>query len=219
MTDSYRPRVPKPTFDRRSASVALATLIAAPAIWTGARAQAPSARRKTPSQSEGPFYPVALPADADFDLLRHGSRNYTQGQPCWLEGTVTDLQGRPVRGAQVEIWQCDHAGHYDHPGDGSRMDKSFQGFGKVVVNADGQYRFRTIRPVPYSGRTPHIHLKVRLGTRALLTTQLYVAGEAGNQNDFLWRSLPDEAAKNALTVPFLPSTGGLRASFPVVVEV
>ena len=176
------------------------------------------ASRLTPSQTEGPFYPVKLPQDTDFDLLRNGTLNYSQGQASWLEGTVSDLKGQPVRGAQVEIWQCDHAGHYDHPGDGGRIDKAFQGFGRVTVNAQGAYRFRTMRPVAYSGRAPHIHVKVKLAGRELLTTQLYVAGEALNQRDFLWRSLRDEQDRAALTVPFVPASDGLRAQFALVVQ-
>ncbi|MES2945830.1 MAG: protocatechuate 3,4-dioxygenase [Pseudomonadota bacterium] len=197
-----------------------AALVAAPAIWTLARTSAlaqTSARIATPSQTEGPFYPVALPKDTDFDLLKNGTLSYGNGQPCWLDGSVTDLQGAPVRGAQVEIWQCDHKGHYDHPGDGGRIDKAFQGFGRVAVNAQGEYRFRTIKPVAYDSRTPHIHVKVKLGNRELLTTQLYVAGEALNQRDFLWRALP-EAQRTALTAPFAPSTDGLRAKFDIVVQ-
>ncbi|MGH6638179.1 MAG: intradiol ring-cleavage dioxygenase [Polaromonas sp.] len=202
-------------WSRRTAAVAL---VAMPALWTGAHAQPAPPRRATPRQTEGPFYPVTLPQDADFDLLRNGALNYTHGQASWLEGSVTDLDGKPVRGAQVEIWQCDHAGHYDHPGDGGRIDKAFQGFGRVTVNAQGEYRFRTIRPVAYGNRTPHIHMKVKLGGRELLTTQLYVAGEPLNQRDFLWRNLPGDDARAALTVPFTPAPDGLRALFQVVVE-
>jgi protocatechuate 3,4-dioxygenase beta subunit len=128
---------------------------------------------------------------------------------------VTDLQGKPVSGAQVEIWQCDHAGHYHHPGDGGRADPDFQGFGKVSVGADGSYRFRTIRPVPYSGRTPHIHVKVKLSGRELLTTQLYVEGDPHNERDFLWRRLG--ADRDLLTVAFRAGSDGLQANFPIVV--
>ncbi|MES2508514.1 MAG: protocatechuate 3,4-dioxygenase [Pseudomonadota bacterium] len=198
-----------------------AALIAAPIVWTlsrslSAQAQTSAPRILTPRQTEGPFYPVALPKDADFDLLKNGSLEYRLGQPVWLEGSVTDLQGKPVAGAQVEIWQADHAGHYDHPGDGSRIDKAFQGFGRVAVNAQGEYRFRTIRPVAYSSRTPHIHVKVKLANRELLTTQLYVAGESLNQRDFLWRGMSD-AQRDAVTVPFTASTEGQRARFNIVV--
>lgn len=194
-----------------------AALVAAPLLWTGARAQPAPPRRATPAQTEGPFYPVRLPGDSDFDLLRNGGQTYGRGQPAWLTGQVTDLRGQPLAGAQVEIWQCDEAGHYHHPGDGGRADPAFQGFGRVSVGADGQYRFRTIRPAPYSGRTPHIHVKVRLGRHELLTTQLYVAGDPGNERDFLWRRL-DAHDRGALTVPFLAGSDGLQARFPIVVD-
>jgi len=193
-----------------------AALVAAPALWLGARAQPAPARIPTPSQTEGPFYPVRLPQDADNDLLRNGTLDYRGGQPAWIDGTVTDLDGNPLRGAQVEIWQCDEKGHYHHPGDGDRADAAFQGFGRAAVGADGSWRFRTIRPVPYSGRTPHVHVKVKLGTRELLTTQLYVAGDPGNARDYLWRNLPP-AARDAVTVPFERAADGLQARFPIVV--
>lgn len=198
---------------RRAVSVAL---VALPALWLGPRAQPAAARRATPAQTEGPFYPVVFPKDTDHDLLRNGALTYPEGQGTWLEGSVSDLDGRPVSGAQVEIWQCDGAGHYHHAGDGGRADNRFQGFGRVTVGPDGGYRFRTIRPVAYSGRTPHIHVKVRLGRRELLTTQLYVADDPGNTRDFLWRGL-SAADRDALTAPFAPGPDGLRARFPLVV--
>lgn len=203
-------------WQRRSVAAAL---VAMPALWLGPRAQPGLPRLATPAQTEGPFYPVAIPEDSDFDLLRNGALDYARGQRTWLEGTVSDMAGNPVSGAQVEIWQCDDAGHYHHPGDGSRADKAFQGFGRVVVSRDGRYRFRTIRPVAYGSRTPHIHVKVKLGSRELLTTQLYVAGDPHNERDFLWRNLPGEAARAALTVSFAAGSDGLQANFPIVVRV
>lgn len=214
MTDPHHPPSRSGHLARRQLAVGL---VAAPALWLGARALAAGPLRPTPAQTEGPFYPVALPTDSDFDLLRHGALAYAQGEPAWLDGVVTDLAGRPLRGAQVDIWQCDHAGHYHHPGDGGRADARFQGFGRVLTGADGRYRFRTIRPAPYPGRTPHIHLKVRVGQRELLTTQLYVADEPRNARDFLWRQLSD-TDRAALTVPFQPGADGLRAHFPLVVR-
>ena len=188
-----------------------------PALAQGqAQGQAGAALRRTPAQTEGPFYPVNLPADTDADLLRQGGTAYAKGQPCWLDGQVRGANGQPLAGAVVEIWQCDAAGHYRHPGDGDRADPDFQAFGRVVADAEGRYRFRTIRPVAYSGRTPHIHVKVKQGRRTLLTTQLYVAGDPGNAQDFLWRRL-GEADRAALTVPFTPGADGLRASFDIVV--
>lgn len=194
-----------------------AAVIALPTFWSRARAATSAPLLLTPSQTEGPFYPVALPADIDFDLLRTGAQAYTRGEPAWLGGSVRDAEGRPVRGAQVEIWQCDEGGHYHHPADGGRADPAFQGFGRVSVDGDGRYRFRTLRPVPYGGRTPHIHVKVRLGGRELLTTQVYVQGEPRNARDFLWRRLDGDTERAALTVPFVPAEGGLRAEFAIVV--
>ena len=198
-----------------SRRAAAAALVALPFCWTGTRAQPAAVRRATPRQTEGPFYPAALPQDADADLLRNGALQYAQGQPASVDGVVTDLEGKPVAGAQVEIWQCDHAGRYHHPGDGGRADPHFQGFGRMTVGSDGRYRFRTIRPVPYTGRTPHIHVKVKLGARELLTTQLYVEGDPHNERDFLWRNLGADRA--LVTVPFRTGGDGLQAHFPIVV--
>lgn len=191
-------------------------LAALPLVGLSA-AQANPVMRPTPSQSEGPFYPIEMPADTDFDLLRQGGVAYSRGQPVWLDGVVMDLKGQPVPGAVVEIWQCDVDGHYRHPRDGGRSDPAFQSFGRVAVDAQGRYRFRTIRPAPYQGRTPHIHVKVRLGRRELLTTQVYVDGDPGNARDFLWRSLRDPQDRAALTVAFRPGSDGLTAQFPIVV--
>jgi protocatechuate 3,4-dioxygenase, beta subunit len=199
---------------RRRLIAGAVALLAAPAVWHARIAHA--GQRPTPAQTEGPFYPVRLPDDTDFDLLVQGERRYTQGEPTWLEGTVSDIDGRAVRGATVEIWQCDQHGHYHHPGDGGQADPLFQGFGRVEVSGDGGYRFHTIRPVPYSGRTSHIHLKVKLAGRELLTTQLYVQGEAGNARDVLWRHLSAED-RALITVPFEPGTDGLHARFAIVV--
>ena len=203
-----------PTMPRRRLIASAAAMLIAPTLWRPALAQTP--RALTPAQTEGPFYPTAYPADSDFDLLVQGDRRYSQGTPVWLDGVVTDIDGKPIRGAMVEIWQCDQQGHYHHPQDGGRADPAFQGFGRVSVGAAGEYRFRTIRPVAYSGRTPHIHVKVKLGRRELLTTQLYVDGDSHNERDFLWRSL-DPVQRSALTVPFQAGQDGLAAKFRIVV--
>jgi protocatechuate 3,4-dioxygenase beta subunit len=201
---------------RRDAIGRIAAL-AMPTLLIGLPARSAEPLRLTPAQTEGPFYPIELPQDTDFDLLRQGGLRYARGQPSWLDGTVRDAEGRPVRGAIVEIWQCDVDGHYRHPRDGGHADPAFQSFGRVAVDMEGRYRFHTIRPVAYSGRTPHIHVKVKLAQRTLLTTQLYVEGDPGNDRDPLWRSLRDPLDRAALTVPFGPSSDGLRAQFGIVV--
>jgi protocatechuate 3,4-dioxygenase beta subunit len=86
----------------------------------------------------------------------------------------------------------------------------------VAVNNNGEYRFRTIRPSRYAGRTPHIHVKVKLAQRELLTTQLYVADDPDNERDGLWRRL-SAADRAAITVPFQADAEGLRARFAIVV--
>src|SRR4051794_3515239 len=204
-----------PTSTLLTRRVAGAALVVAPALLLGVRAQQ-AKRRATPAQTEGPFYPVQLPADQDADLLRTGDLRYERGEPATVGGTLTDLEGRPLAGSEVEIWQCDAQGHYHHPGDGNRADAAFQGFGRVQADAQGRWRFRTLRPVPYTGRTPHIHFKVRSGPRELLTTQLYVDGDPHNARDGLWRSLsPQDRA--AVTVPFTPGADGAAAEFPIVI--
>ena len=193
---------------------ASAMLIASTSNLTLAQAK----RRATPSQTEGPYYPVKEPRDADFDLLKNGDRSYSKGRASWVEGVVTDLDGRPLNGGIIEIWQCDENGHYDHPSDGSKIDPTFQGFGRVRLNAEGEFRFRTIRPSPYVGRTPHIHVKIFLGSKELLTTQLYVADDPGNAKDGIWRML-SESDRAAVTSAFVPVADGLRAQYTLSVRV
>ncbi len=200
---------------RRRLIAGAAALIVAPALLRKARAQ--EALRPTPAQTEGPFYPVVMPEDSDADLLANGKLNYAPGQPAWLEGRLTDVTGKALAGATIEIWQCDQQGHYHHPGDGGRADPAFQGFGRAGVGADGSYRFRTLRPAHYAGRTPHIHLKVKLARRELLTTQLYVQGDPHNAQDALWRRLGD-ADRAALTRPFEAVADGVRVRFDLVVQ-
>src|SRR5690606_14976907 len=100
-------------------------------------------------------------------------------------------RGRPVAGARVEIWQCDANGIYLHPRERRRgqRDAAFQGFGHTTTDGAGRFAFRTIVPVPYTGRTPHIHCKVLRAGREVLTTQLYRAGYPRNDSDFLFRRL------------------------------
>lgn len=130
----------------------------------------------TPSQTEGPFYPIVKPQDRDSDLLVLGSAS---GRPAGtvLEfgGTLYDASGMPVHAAVIEIWQTDDNGIYLHPGDRdqARRDVNFQSYGESVTAEDGSYRFRTIMPGSYSTRPRHIHVKVRLEGRELLTTQFY----------------------------------------------
>ena len=175
----------------------------------------------TPAQTEGPFYPDKLPLDRDNDLvLVQGRMDPAKGVITHLHGRILGPDGRPVQGAVIEIWQCDANGVYLHTrgGDRARLDAGFQGFGRFQVGDDGAYRFRTIRPVAYPGRTPHIHVKIRQGDSELLTTQCYVAGDPGNERDGILRSITDDAVRRAVVVDFTPQgdAGELMARFDVV---
>jgi protocatechuate 3,4-dioxygenase beta subunit len=179
-----------------------------------------AALQPTPRQTAGPFYPVDLPLDSDNDLLKvMGQSGLAQGTPLHLFGQVVDGEGQPLPGTLVEIWQCDAEGNYRHPADGAdRHDPAFQGYGRTTTNADGGYRFRTIRPVAYTGRTPHIHFKLETPDGRRLTTQMYVAGEAQNERDGLYRNLGAAAAR--VTVVLSPAQdlepGALAGLFPIV---
>ena len=178
---------------------------------------------QTPQQTEGPFFPDKLPLDTDNDLLiLNDTITPAVGAITHLTGRVLDMKGQPVRNTVVEIWQCDNHGAYLHSGSSNaeKRDKHFQGFGRFLTGSTGEYYFRTIKPVPYPGRSPHIHFKLRRGDQALLTTQCYVKGHPGNERDGIYRSLRDEKARAALTVDFAPladsKIGELAARFDIV---
>jgi protocatechuate 3,4-dioxygenase, beta subunit len=161
----------------------------------------------TPAQTEGPFYPDRLPLDQDNDLIIVAGRKApATGEITHLSGRILDLHGNPLRGVVIEIWQVDHNGHYIHSADASaRNDANFQGFGRFETGQTGEYRFRTIKPVPYPGRTPHIHVKLRKSGRELLSTQLYVQGHPFNERDGVLRSIRDTRQRALVIMPFLPS--------------
>jgi protocatechuate 3,4-dioxygenase beta subunit len=180
---------------------------------------------KTPAQTEGPFYPNKLPLDTDNDLIVvNDGITPAVGEITHLTGKVLDAKGNPLKNALVEIWQCDANGVYLHTNDSDRkkdkQDKNFQGFGRFLTGSTGEYYFRTIKPVPYPGRTPHIHFKIKQGRKELLTTQLYIKGHAGNEKDGIWRGVRDAKQRDAITVDFEKlkesKTGELSANFVIV---
>jgi protocatechuate 3,4-dioxygenase beta subunit len=196
------------------AAGAAATALALPALA--------QSRAALPRMTDGPFYPSrewrsrAIDWDADLTTVRGNApdgqpRERARGEPLDLFGTVVDASGRPVDRAEVEIWQCDAFGSYRHPrGGGPRIDDGFQGFGAAVAAADGRFRFRTLRPVPYSGRTPHIHVKVRHPSFGEHTSQLFVAGDPGNAGDFLYNRLGDaERASVDMRLQRAPAGGAV----------
>lgn len=178
---------------------------------------------RTPKQTEGPFYPDKLPLDTDNDLLIvNDGITPAVGEVTHLGGRILDAKGEPVRNALVEIWQVDGNGSYIHSRDPhhAKHDGNFQGFGRFLTGSTGEYYFRTVKPVAYPGRTPHIHFKIRKSGKELLTTQCYVKGEAGNDRDGIYRSLKDPKARDSVTVDFAPlkdsKIGELAARFNIV---
>lgn len=175
----------------------------------------------TPRQTAGPFYPDLPLLDRDNDLTRiEGRSGIAQGRISELTGRVLDAGGNPLPGVRVEIWQCDQNGRYRHRRDDNpaEMDKHFQGFGQTITDNAGRYRFRTIRPVAYPGRTPHIHAAVfRDGMRPFVT-QIYVADEPRNSEDFLFQGIPAELRHLVLAdfTPLKSPHAELAASFDFI---
>ncbi len=178
---------------------------------------------RTPRQTEGPFYPDKLPLDTDNDLLIvNDAMTSAVGEITHLTGRILGARGEPIRNALVEIWQVDSQGVYLHSGssNGEKRDRHFQGFGRFLTGSTGEYYFRTVKPVPYPGRTPHIHYAVKIPGNDKFTTQCYVAGHPQNERDGILMSVKDEAARKSLLVDFNPlpksRVGELNAKFDIV---
>lgn len=182
---------------------------------------------RTAQLTEGPYYPDKMPLDTDNDLLiLNDAITPAAGEVTHLSGRVLTAAGSPVRNAFVEIWQVDSTASYVHTQgrNPAGHDKNFQGYGRFLTDAKGQYYFRTIKPVPYTlfnmFRTPHIHLAVSQNGRRLLTTQILVKGHPDNQKDGVFLHLRDPAAQATLLADFQPlkdsKIGELTAVFDVV---
>jgi protocatechuate 3,4-dioxygenase, beta subunit len=181
---------------------------------------------RTPSRTEGPFYPDKLPLDSDNDLiLIKDSLTPAVGEITHLTGRILDAKGSPIKDATIEIWQCDANQVYLHTGDSGpkkdQQDKNFQGYGRFTTGAAGEYRFRTIKPVPYPGRpAPHIHFKVKKGDRELLTSQINIAGHPGNAVDNVVIEGLSQFDRELLQTDFKPikgsKTGELAAKFDII---
>lgn len=164
---------------------------------------------RTPRMGEGPFYPDHLPLDTDNDLIRlNDALTPAVGEVTHLSGRILSSAGEPIRNAVIEIWQVDSQGAYLHSrsSNAKKRDGNFQGFGRFLTGKSGEYYFRTIKPVAYPGRTPHIHFLVKMGDKRLLTSQFFVSGEAQNQRDGLLRRM-DQEARKLLMLDFKPLPG------------
>jgi protocatechuate 3,4-dioxygenase, beta subunit len=198
---------------RRHLLMGAAAALAVPALA--------SSRRALVTMGDGPFYPPRAwragwaDQDADLSRVQRGARVLqARGEHLGLELTLADTDGRVIDGAEVEIWQCDALAAYRHPdvpAPPGSFDEGFQGFGLARSNAQGQTRLRTIKPVPYPGRTPHIHVKLRHPSFGELSSQLFVAGDPGNARDFLWRAVaPQDRGGLEMTLQPATADSGLR---------
>jgi protocatechuate 3,4-dioxygenase beta subunit len=160
---------------------------------------------RTPRLTEGPFYPPKLPLDTDNDLLLINDKiTPAVGDVTHLSGRVLSTSGEPMRNIAVEIWQCDGNGVYIAQEDADGRDSNFQGFGRFMTSSTGEYYFRTIKPVPYPGRTPHIHVKLKQGGRELLTTQFFINGHPQNRTDGIFQDVGEPFERELVLVDFKP---------------
>jgi protocatechuate 3,4-dioxygenase, beta subunit len=217
-------RILTPQLGRRHVVRGLAAVAAAAALAARDIALAVQPLVATPAQTEGPFYPTDWTGDADNDLVRViGEAAQAQGQITHIVGRVLDASGAPIPGAAIEIWQCDATGIYRHPRDTGwvrKRDGTFQGRGRDTADAKGGYSFRTIKPVAYPGRTPHIHFAITAPGREALITQMYVAGEAQNERDGILNGIRDQRQRDSVIVALQPGDGlepqALLGTFDIV---
>jgi protocatechuate 3,4-dioxygenase, beta subunit len=181
---------------------------------------------RTAPVGEGPFYPDRMPLDTDNDLLIiNDAITPAVGEITHLSGRVLSESGEPLRNAFIEIWQVDNNGAYLHAGtnNADKRDSNFQGYGRFLTDVKGNYYFRTVKPVAYPGRTPHIHLAVSQNGKRIFTTQILIKGEKQNAQDGLFRNIRDEAARQTVLADFkkIPHSkiGELAANFDVVLGV
>lgn len=179
----------------------------------------------TPHLTEGPFFPYRnMPLDKDNDLIRIGDGKIDAvGEVLNLRGKVLTPNGEPVRNAEVHIWQTDTNGAYLVPTSSNyrNRDANFQGYGRFETDSKGEYRFRTIRPVPYASRTPHIHLAVDRKGHRRFATQVIDRDHTMTARDGVLRSVRDPKLRELVLRSFKPSKesklGEILVEFDMVV--
>lgn len=187
-----------------------------------ARAQQKQTLSPTPDQILGPFYPVIKPTDGGTDLTQLPQRGgKASGQIIYVTGRVLNRKGEPVRNAKLELWQANAVGRYVHPSDRSAapMDPYFDGYANLRADAEGRYRFKTIKPgaYPVGGnwtRPPHIHFEIRGGVNRLVTQMYFSDEEKLNADDQL---LQGSWSKESLIANVMPPTANEEPNSKLVV--
>lgn len=178
--------------------------------------------RRTPGEILGPFYPVLRSVERTADLTSlPGKPGHATGQVIYVMGRVVNVQGQPVKGARVELWQANTHGRYTHPSDTNPapLDPSFEGFGVQDTDVEGRYRFKTIKPGAYPAtatwmRPPHLHFEVT-GRINRMVTQMYFPGEPLNDKDLLLQNI--RGNKDGLIAKMLAPTSDLEPDSRIVV--
>ncbi|HVB32975.1 MAG TPA: protocatechuate 3,4-dioxygenase subunit alpha [Patescibacteria group bacterium] len=145
--------------------------------------------RTTPSQTVGPFFSIGADWMNSDQLAGPG----VSGEPVTIQGRVFDGDGQPVPDALLEIWQANAHGKYAHPEDtqDKPVEEGFRGFGRIPIDAEGEFHFSTIKPGRVPGpddalQAPHIVVSVfARGLLKRLVTRIYFPDEPANAEDFL----------------------------------
>ncbi len=167
-------------------------------------------------------YPVLRSVEKTADLTTiPGKPGRAAGQVIHVMGRVVNLEGQPVKGARVELWQANTHGRYLHPSDTNPapLDPNFEGFAAQTTDAEGRYRFKTIKPGAYPAnptwmRPPHLHFDVT-GKLNRVITQMYFPGEPLNDKDLLFQNI--RANKEGLIAKVLPPTSDVEPDSLIVV--
>ena len=178
---------------------------------------------QTPSQTVGPYFAQGLLREGDKVFTNVLVSEKTEGERIRIEGCVTDGEGQPIEDAMIEIWQANAHGRYRHPLDeqDKPLDPGFRGHGRAATDAQGNYRFETIKPGSVAGPNDTLqapHINVIVFARGMLShafTRIYFEDEALNQNDPVLRSIDDEARRNTLVAGREKSEGKIVYRFDI----
>jgi protocatechuate 3,4-dioxygenase beta subunit len=190
---------PAPTRTREQPTISPTATLTATSTAVAALDACKAPLTLTPSQTEGPMYLANPPQRSNF----RGDAANAGGEPITLVGRVLSPDCKPVADARVDVWHTDARGDYD-------MTQTYTSRGYVLTDREGRFRFETILPAIYTGRTAHIHVKITPPGGQTLTTQLYFPNAATNAGDAIFDA--------RLLVRLDETPGGKRATYDFVVK-